>query len=127
MLPAMGGTVNDPTGETGSTSRARSGSTASGSICCHALQPAPHARAVVAIGIAELALEIGFLAGHHAVANDEGAGHECREQPEAVEGNGETDEPKKHAEVDRIAREAVGSGLDDVVVGMLVGTFEPAL
>jgi hypothetical protein len=30
-----------------------------------ALQPAPHTRAVVAIDVAELALEIGFLAGHH--------------------------------------------------------------
>ena len=28
------------------------------------LEPAPHARAVPAIDIAELALEIGFLAGH---------------------------------------------------------------
>lgn len=83
------------------------------SICCPSLQPAPHARAVVAIGVAERALKISFLTGHHAVANYKGEGHERPDQPKAVEGNGETDEPEKHAEVDGIAREAVGSALDD--------------
>src|SRR5215472_13256523 len=34
-----------------------------------ALQPAPYARAVAAVDIAEFALEIGFLAGHDAVAD----------------------------------------------------------
>ena len=65
------------------------------------------------IGIAELALEMGFLTGEHAVANDEDEGHERPEQPKTVEGNGETNKRKKHTEVDWIAREAVGSGLDD--------------
>src|SRR3981189_286010 len=40
------------------------------------LQPAPYARAALAVGVAQLALEIGFLASHHAVANGEGEGHE---------------------------------------------------
>ena len=31
----------------------------------------PYARAVATVDIAELALEIGFLAGHYAVADDE--------------------------------------------------------
>src|SRR5262249_47607794 len=39
-----------------------------------ALQPAAYARAVATVDIAELALEIGFLAGHYAVADDEGEG-----------------------------------------------------
>src|SRR5262249_28293671 len=39
-----------------------------------ALQPAPYAPAVATVDIAELALEIGFLAGHYAVADDEGEG-----------------------------------------------------
>src|SRR6266508_4280808 len=39
-----------------------------------ALEPAPHTRAVAAIDVAELALEIGFLAGDNTVADDEGEG-----------------------------------------------------
>ena len=49
------------------------------------LQPAPYARAVATIDIAELALEIGFLAGHYAVADDEREGHQRQQQPEIVE------------------------------------------
>src|SRR4051812_3069058 len=78
-----------------------------------ALQPAPHARAVAAIDLAERALEIGFLPRDHAVADDEGERHERHQRPEAVEGDGETDERQHHAEVDGIAREAVGPGVDD--------------
>lgn len=40
------------------------------------LQPAPHACKEAAIGVAELAVETGFLAGHDAVADDEGEGDE---------------------------------------------------
>jgi hypothetical protein len=40
------------------------------------LKPALHARAVAAIDVTELALEIGFLAGDYAVADDEGEGHQ---------------------------------------------------
>jgi len=40
------------------------------------LQPAPYARAVATVGIAELALEIVFLADHNAVADDEREGHQ---------------------------------------------------
>ena len=72
-----------------------------------ALQPAPHAGAVGAIDLAEYALEIGFLPRDHAVADDEGEGHERHQRPEAVEGDGETGEPQHHAEVNGIAREAV--------------------
>jgi hypothetical protein len=62
------------------------------------LQPAPHACAVAAIDLAERALEIGFLPGDHALADDEGEGRERHERPGAVEGNGEIDEPQHHAE-----------------------------
>src|SRR5579859_7144225 len=72
------------------------------------LQPAPHPRAVAAIDIAELALEIGFLAGDDAVADDEDEGHQRQQEPEAVEGNGQADQPQHHAEVDGIAREEIG-------------------
>src|SRR5215813_9708313 len=57
---------------------------------------APYARAVATVDIAELALEIGFLAGHYAVADDEREGHHRHRQPEAVEGNGQADEPQYH-------------------------------
>ena len=77
------------------------------------LEPAPHTRAVVAIDVTELALEIGFLAGDYAVADDEGEGCQCQQQPEAVEGNGQADEPQHHAEINGIAREAVRGGIDD--------------
>ena len=49
------------------------------------LQPAPYARAVATIDIAELALEIGFLSGHDAVADDEREGQQGNQQPEIVE------------------------------------------
>jgi hypothetical protein len=78
-----------------------------------ALQPAPHAGAVAAIDLAEPALEIGFLPRDHAVTDHEGEGHERHQEPGAVEGDGETDERQHHAEVDGIAREAVGPGVDD--------------
>src|SRR5215471_681210 len=50
-----------------------------------ALQPAPYARAVATVDVTELALEIGFLAGHDAVADDEREGHQHHQQPEVVE------------------------------------------
>src|SRR5882757_5389365 len=76
-----------------------------------ALQPAPYPRAVAAIDVSELALEIGFLAGDHTVADDKREGHQPHQQPEAVEGNGQADEPQHHAEIDGVAREAVGASL----------------
>ena len=87
-----------------------------------ALQPAPYPRAVVAIDAPELALEIGFLAGDHTVADDKRKRRQRYQQPEAVERNSQADEPQHHAEIDGIAREAATM----VVVGRLVGTFEPA-
>src|SRR5262249_59614924 len=78
-----------------------------------ALQPAPYTRAVATVDIAELALEIGFLAGHYAVADDEGEGHQHDQQPEIVERNGQADQTQERAEVDGVAREAVRSALDD--------------
>src|SRR5262249_58183684 len=72
-----------------------------------ALQPAPYTRAVATVDIAELALEIGFLAGHYAVADDEGEGHQHDQQPESVERNGQADQTQEHAEGDGVAREAV--------------------
>src|SRR5882757_10916796 len=68
-----------------------------------ALQPAPYPRAVAAIDVPELALEIGFLAGDHAVADDKREGHQRHQQPETVEGNGQADEPQHHAEIDGVA------------------------
>jgi hypothetical protein len=56
-----------------------------------ALQPAPYTQAVVAVEIAELALEIGFLAGHDAVADDQREGHQHLQQPEIVERDGQAD------------------------------------
>src|SRR5262245_32321705 len=78
-----------------------------------ALQPAPYARAVPLVDITELAIEIGFLTGHYAVADDEREGHQHHWQPEIVEADGQTDQTKEHAEVDGVAREAVRSTLDD--------------
>src|SRR6476660_8760598 len=86
-----------------------------------ALQPAPHARAIAAIDLAEPALEVGFLPRDHAVADDEGEGHERHHRPEAVEGDGETDERQHHAEGDGIAREAVAPGVDDGYGGPVGG------
>src|SRR6516225_1996489 len=77
------------------------------------LQPAPYARAVATVDITELALEIGFLAGHNAVADDERKGHQHHQQPEILERDGQADQTQEHAEVDRVAREAVRSALDD--------------
>src|SRR5262245_8181544 len=78
-----------------------------------ALQPAPHTRAVTAIDVTELALEIGFLVGHYAVADDERKGHQHYQQPEIVESDGQADQTQEHAEVDGVAREAVRPALDD--------------
>jgi hypothetical protein len=65
-----------------------------------ALQPAPYARAVTAVDITELALEIGFLAGHHAVADDEREGHQHRQLPDIVERDRQPDKTQEHGEVD---------------------------
>jgi hypothetical protein len=56
-----------------------------------ALQPAPYARVVATVDSTELALEIGFLAGHNAVADDERKGHHHHQQPEIVERDGQAD------------------------------------
>src|SRR5262245_60030941 len=78
----------------------------SSAICAwRALQPAPYTRAVATVDIAELALEIGFLAGHYAVADDEGEGHQHDQQPEIVERNGQADQTQERAEVEGVARE----------------------
>src|SRR6266516_3745886 len=78
-----------------------------------ALQPAPYARAVATVDITELALEIGFLTGHYAVADDEREGHQHHQEPEIVERDGQADQTQEHGEVDGVAREAVRSVLDD--------------
>src|SRR5215467_12489666 len=80
---------------------------------CVVLQPAPYARAVATVDIAELALEIVFLAGHYAVADDEREGHQHYQQPEIVERDGQADQTQEHAEVNGVAREAVRPALDD--------------
>ena len=79
------------------------------------------------IDITEPALEIGFLAGHYAVTDDEREGHQHHQQPEIVERDGQADQTQEHAEVDGVAREAVRPLSTMVVVGRLVGTLEPAL
>src|SRR5262249_2342253 len=88
-------------------------------VCANGLMPGmlmatsretlPRVRRIV---VAELALEIGFLAGDYAVTDDEGEGHQRQQQPEAVQGNGQADEPEHHAEVDGVARKAVGAAVD---------------
>src|SRR4051794_20017519 len=52
------------------------------------LQPAPYTRAVATIDITELALEVDFFAGHYAVADHEGEGHQHHQQPDIVERDG---------------------------------------
>src|SRR5262249_30019215 len=76
-------------------------------------QPAAHARLVAEIAVAELAREMGFLAGDYAVADDEIERDQREQQPQAVERDGEPDQPQHHAEIDRVAREAVGAAGDD--------------
>ena len=63
--------------------------------------------------ITALALQIGFLAGHYGVADDEREGHQHDQQPEIVERDSQADQTQEHAEVDGVPREAVRSGLDD--------------
>src|SRR5262249_58941735 len=75
------------------------------------LQPAPYARAIAAVDIAELALEIGFLAGHYAVADEEREGQQHDQQPEIVERDGQADQTQEHPEVDGVAREAERTAL----------------
>jgi hypothetical protein len=41
--------------------------------------------AVATVDITELAFEVGFLAGHYAVADDQREGHQHHQQPEIVE------------------------------------------
>src|SRR5215471_7568815 len=76
-------------------------------------QPTAHAGLIAEVDVAELALEIGFLAGDHAVTDDEIEQHQRREDPQTVEGDREADQAKHHAEINRVAREAVGSARDD--------------
>src|SRR5262252_2000751 len=76
-------------------------------------QPTAHAGLIAEIDVAELALEIGFLAGDHAITDDEIEQHQRREDPQTVEGDREADQAKDHAEINRVAREAVGSVRDD--------------
>src|SRR5262245_50749672 len=78
-----------------------------------ALQPAAYARAVAAVDITEPALEIGFLAGHYAVTDDEREGHQHQQEPEIVERDGQAGQAQKRGEVDGVAREAVRSAPDD--------------
>ena len=77
------------------------------------LHPAPHTRAVATIDITELAPQIGFLAGHYAVADDQREGHKHHRQPEIIERDGQADLTQEHAEVDGVAREAIRFALDD--------------
>src|SRR5262245_48149509 len=76
-------------------------------------QPAANAGLVAEIDVAELALEIGFFAGDHAVTDDEIEQHQRREDPQTVEGDSEADQAKNHGEINRVAREAVRSVRDD--------------
>src|SRR5262249_42564913 len=76
-------------------------------------QPAANAGLVAEIDVAELALEIVFLAGDHAVTDDEIEQHQRHEDPQTVEGHREADQAKDHAEINRVAREAVRSVRDD--------------
>jgi hypothetical protein len=83
-----------------------------------ALQPTPNAGLVAEIDGAELALEIGFFAGDHAIADDKIEWHQRGEYPEAVEADGEADLPQENADVDRVVGEAVGPLATIAVVGL---------
>src|SRR5262249_13850009 len=76
-------------------------------------QPTANAGLIAEIDVAELALEIGFLAGDHAVTDDEIEQHQRSEDPQTVEGDSDSDLAKDHAEINGVAREAVGSVHDD--------------
>src|SRR5262249_47401566 len=76
-------------------------------------QPTARGGLIAEIDVAELALEIGFLAGDHTVTDDEIEQHQRREDPQTVEGNREADQAKEHAEINGVGREAVGSVRDD--------------
>src|SRR5262245_18856313 len=76
-------------------------------------QPPANAGLIAEIDVAELALEIGFLAGDHAVTDDEQERRQRHEDPRTVEGDREADQAKDHAEVNWVAREAVRSVRDD--------------
>src|SRR5262249_25001784 len=76
-------------------------------------QPAANAGLVAEIDVAELALEIGFFAGDHAVTDDEIEQHQRSEDPQTVESDSEADQAKNHGEINRVAREGVGSVRDD--------------
>jgi hypothetical protein len=69
-----------------------------------ALQPAPYSRAIAPVDITELSLEMGFFAGHYAVADNKREGHQDHRQPEIVERNGQAKQTDEHAEVDGVAR-----------------------
>src|SRR6516164_3146250 len=71
----------------------------SGSAGLGALQPAPYARAVARIDITGRALEIGFLAAHYPVADDEREGYQHHQQLETVERDRQADQTQEHAEV----------------------------
>lgn len=60
-------------------------------------QPAADAGLVRAIGLAEFAREIGFLAAYHAIADDEIEGRQQDEHPETVEAQGESRLADEHA------------------------------
>jgi len=57
-------------------------------------QPAANAGLIAEIDVAELALEIVFLAGDHAVTDDEIEQHQRSEDPQTVEGDREADQAK---------------------------------
>src|SRR4051794_30810271 len=66
-------------------------------------------RLVVAIGVAEAPLEIGFLARNDAVAKCDCQGHREQEYPGAAYGYADPGQEEEHCEVDRIATPAVHS------------------
>src|SRR6266704_2278112 len=67
----------------------------------------PTASAVPARGSGDRRLRTCARHRLYTVADDKREGHQRRRQPEAVEGNGQADEPQHHAEIDGVAREAV--------------------
>src|SRR5262245_5023323 len=77
---------------------------------CAELQPAADTRLVVAVGVAEAPLEIGFLAWNHAVAQRDGEREREDKNPRAARGEADAGIEKKHADVDRIAAPAVNAG-----------------
>jgi hypothetical protein len=66
----------------------------------------------VAVALAEMALHVRLLGDHEAQVEQQEEGRRHEQRREAAEQQPEAGQHQQHAEVHRVAREAVGAGLD---------------